>query len=796
MRKDVKITTTVLFLFAFITLIQLFPLSLNPGNSVHDIGDPLLNTWILSWVQKQLFSNPLKLFDANIFYPLSNTLSFSELLFPQAILSLPIYYLSKNPILSYNFVFLLSYFLCAYAMFLLVRHLTENAVAGIASGVIFAFNAYHLDHTPHVQLISSCLIPFSFLFLHKFFENKNVKNSLLFSFLFTLQALACIYYGLFFLSILIIILPTILILYFREIKVSFLFKLAIPLIFSGSILFIFFLPYNSLFKSFGFKRSLAEGAELINYLGTSSTNVFLGEKLSAFGDHESRLFPGIAVLLLSGFYIFQKRKLLKHIPKILIIATAIIVLINLIMIIIIKLIGGINLKLGIFTISAHNSAKQAFSIFVVGILYVLFSFFSFIFRKKDEPSNENRNLFLYIFLFFWALFLSFGGMFTFMGESLEGLSLPFKWFYNFFPGFKGIRVPSRYAVFVIFSLSVLAGYGFKYLFARIKKKQIKVTLTAVLLIFINLEYLKIPHKISFIPVKKDIPLTYRWLKENKEDFALIELPFLYRSSHDAIYMYFSLYHGKKIVNGYSGFLPPINKYLRGMFDEFPSQICIDILKSLKVKYVILHTKNWEEKKAAKITHRIRNKFKADLKLVKEFNYSFKKPNSIPDVFGKDLAYEVNLEQEEKIKKLPEHYQEIPPTEWEIKASINERFLPFLKDNNPKTRWKTGRAKKTGDFLLVEFKEPLTLAKVSLHFESFPKDFALDIKTKISLDGKEWQEIRSSYSPLEFVKTLISSRPNFPQNVYLMGRKLKYLKLVHIGDSKKYWWSVAELKIYK
>ena len=799
MKKTVKTETAVLLLFVFITLIQLFPLSLNPSNSVHDPGDPLLNTWTITWVQNQLFSNPLNLFDANIFYPIPNTLSFSDHLFPQAILSLPIYYLSKNPILSYNFVFLLSYFLCAYAMFLLVRHLTKNAAAGIASGIIFAFSAYHLDHTPHVQLISSGLILLSFLFLHKFFENENVKNSILFSLFFTLQALACIYYGLFSLSIMTIVLPVFLILHIRKIKVSFLFKLAIPLVFSGLILLIFSLPYFSLFKSFGFKRPLAEGADLINYLGTSSSNLLLGKMLGPLGNHESRLFLGIAGLLLSGFYIFHKRKLLKNFPKILNVATAIIILINLIMIVLVKLTDGINLNLGLFTISVHNSAKQALSIFVVGILYLLFCFFFSVFRKKEKLASKTKNIFLYIFILFWALFLSFGSRFTFRGESLENLSLPFKWFYNFVPGFKGIRVPSRYGVFVMLSVSVLAGYGFKYLLAKIKKKQLKVILASVLLIFINLEYLNIPNRITFIPVKKDIPPTYRWLKEKNEDFALIELPFLYPSSLDTTYMYFSLYHRKKIINGYSGFIPPVRYYILEMFDEFPSRTCIDILKSLKVKYVIMHTKMWKEEEEIKIIQLIHNKFSSDLKLIKEFRYSFKKPDFLHERFGnfgKDLVYEVNLEQEEKIRKGPEHYQEILPTEWKSTASINEHLLLFLKDNKPETRWNTGRAKKTGDFLLVKFKEPLTLAKVSLHFENFPNDFAIDIKAETSLDGKKWEEIRYCYSPGEFVENLILSPRNYVQNVYLRGKKLKYLKLIHIGDGKEFWWSVAELKIYK
>jgi len=215
-----------------------------------------------------------------------------------------------------------------------------------------------------------------------------------------------------------------------------------------------------------------------------------------------------------------------------------------------------------------------------------------------------------------------------------------------------------------------------------------------------------------------------------------------------------------------------------------------------VKYTVLHTQMWNEKKLTEIMQRISNEFDSDLKLAKEFKYSLKKPNSLPPIFGRDLIYEINFQKEGKKRELSTRYQEIPPTQWKMKASINERLLSFLKDNDPKTRWRNVSGKKTGDFLSIELKEPVQIAKVSLHNENFPDDFAMDIKAEASLDGKEWCKIPDAYSTGEFMKKLISSPRNKVQDVYLSGCKLKYLKLTHIGNSRKYLWSVAELKIYK
>ena len=167
MSSKKKTSFWVLVLFVLLTFIHLLPLSLHPSRSVSETIDSLLNTWILSHVRHQLFSDPGNLFQANIFFPYSNTLTYSEHLLPQALLSLPVALVSRNPILAYNVVFLLAYFLNGYVMFLFVRYLTKNQLAALACGLMFAFNAYNFNHISHLQLLYAWLIPLSFLFAHK-----------------------------------------------------------------------------------------------------------------------------------------------------------------------------------------------------------------------------------------------------------------------------------------------------------------------------------------------------------------------------------------------------------------------------------------------------------------------------------------------------------------------------------------------------------------------------------------------------------------------------------------------------
>jgi len=781
-------------LFTALTIIHLFPLSLHPSRSASEPIDCIQFTWVLSWVHQHLFINPSSLFNANIFYPHTNTLSFSEHMIPEALISLPIYYISKNPLLAYNFIFLICYVLMAFAMYLLVRYLTQSELAGIVCGIMFSFNTFPIHHITHLQLLNSWPLPLAFLYLHKYFDETKLKHGALFSVFFTLQVLACMYYGLFFISILFVVLPTLFLLNYRKINISFLLKLGLPMVLSGAMLYVFTIPYFSSFKFFGFRRGLEKGADLKNYLAPVPHNVLLGKLLSPLGKAEHFLFPGITALLLGIVFLFLKKNIWKNVPKFFRLLMTVFLLINLMILIATLLTGGFILKLGPLAISAHSLAKQALSLCTTLLLYIIISFFVFVISRKKEASLENRNFYLYLFLFFWALFLSFGSDFTFAGQSTKFLPLPFKWFYEHIPGFAGIRVPARYATFVIFSVIILAGYGLRYLLCQINKKEIMVGFIIALLVFLNLEYLSIPQRIRYFPINKDIPPTYTWLKEREEDFAILELPFRNPIGNDAIYMYFSIFHKKKIVNGYSSFFPPAIFYIRQIFNNFPSWSCLDILRSLGVKYIVLHAKMFKEEKAVKIVQRIQEGFQTDLKLVKKFSYTFKNPNVISDSFGEDLIYEVI--HKEKTEKKPPVYTEIPPRKWEISSILQKELLPNLKDGSLETHWTTGQPKKTGDYLLIQFEKPENVAQISLYLGKYDFDYAIDIRVETSVDGINWMIVPHRYSPGEFAKNLINSPKDLVQKININRKNIHFLKITQIGKDLSFHWSVAELKINK
>ena len=73
-----KATAAALLLFVVLSLVLTYPLPFHLADAVEDRQDALLNVWITAWDGHQLLSDPLHLFDANIFHPYPRTLAYSE----------------------------------------------------------------------------------------------------------------------------------------------------------------------------------------------------------------------------------------------------------------------------------------------------------------------------------------------------------------------------------------------------------------------------------------------------------------------------------------------------------------------------------------------------------------------------------------------------------------------------------------------------------------------------------------------------------------------------------------------
>src|SRR6266850_6399781 len=102
-------------LYAALFLLNLYPQSLRPWDTVAYIGDSLDTVYFMAWNAHQAVRDPLHLFDANILHPCRAAMTLAGHRILPGILAAPVIGLTGNPILAYNVVLAVAYLLAALA---------------------------------------------------------------------------------------------------------------------------------------------------------------------------------------------------------------------------------------------------------------------------------------------------------------------------------------------------------------------------------------------------------------------------------------------------------------------------------------------------------------------------------------------------------------------------------------------------------------------------------------------------------------------------------------------------------
>ncbi len=144
----------------------------DPRERVPDEGDAVLNTWILAWGAHALRDPAADVWNAPIFYPVKNTFAFSETMFGNWWITLPVQYATGNPVLAFNALVFVSFILGMYCTFLCVQRLTGSVAGGVAAGILFSFNPLRWSETGHVQLLPFFWAPLALWCCHHFLEHR------------------------------------------------------------------------------------------------------------------------------------------------------------------------------------------------------------------------------------------------------------------------------------------------------------------------------------------------------------------------------------------------------------------------------------------------------------------------------------------------------------------------------------------------------------------------------------------------------------------------------------------------
>jgi len=530
-------------LYGLLALISTLPLWRHLTTAVPgDIGDPLLNTWILAWDGHALLTDPAHLFDANIFFPLKDTLAYSEHLLGTALPMLPILLISGEPVLAYNVALLTSFMLSGLGLYLLALRYTGNRLAAFLAGLAFAFAPYRLSLMGHLSLLTIQWLPLALLYLDTFISTTSHRNLVLFTFFFLCQAATSWHLAVF--AAFIVALYVLGNWLTRRVPFSWptLAGLGAAALAVALAMVPMIRPYlkilPELHKSRPWDTIVMFGATLTDYLAAYPANLFFGQLTAPFRTRpgfveEHTLFPGLLAPALTAF--------------------------------------SLKFLLAQTSAGARLPKSQRLWKSVVDILWVILLL---------------------------SVSLTFGSFLRLEGWGVA-IPMPYHLLAGLTSALSLMRVPPRWMVVGLLAMSLLLSFSLTSIFDWARRKgwppQRVYGLALLLGLGLLAEGYAAPIPLAQVGNTTQLPEVYHWLARDGDDYAILEIPFY--SAPQPEYpetrrLYASTIHWKRLVNGYSGLTPSRQPELAQRLAGFPDQGAIETLQELGtqgVRYLIVHS---------------------------------------------------------------------------------------------------------------------------------------------------------------------------------------------------------------
>jgi hypothetical protein len=466
--------------------------------------------WRIAWVQHQLAADPRHLFDANIFYPLRATLTYSDAMILPALAAWPLAWAGLHPVVAYNVLLLASFVLSGLTMYVFVRALDWGVAAAWIAAVAFMLTPFRMNHFSHLELQMTMWMPLVLLGVLRLQQTGKAKYVAGASAALAAQWYSSMYYGLF------------LTLYAIVFAAVIAFAWRVPprrialVIAAYAIGAVMVLPLGWVYVRSQPERGVRQAQSVTEFsatpldytrpgVATPASRRFLPRVVHA----ERALFPGIVplVLLVAGLW---------------------------------------------------------------------------------RPWSVSRGA------------VAAAGLVAFDGSlGLHGVFYPL--LYKIVFPFQSIRVPARFGMLVMLTIAVLAGYGASRMMSRARGPAARVAGLVVLTVALMIDGWP---RVDTLPMWEAPPPVYTALPRAAVLFEFPIHPEPERFSENLPYMYFSIWHWRPMVNGYSGFNP--REYAETLLGTrgFPSPPTLVYLKGVGVTHVTVHCRLWEPLVCASTTRQL------------------------------------------------------------------------------------------------------------------------------------------------------------------------------------------------
>jgi hypothetical protein len=525
------------------SIIMTYPLIANMGSSAAGVGgDGSYFIWLVGWYQKALFQLKISPFFAPYLnYPQGWNLATTDITPAQVALALP-GSLLFGPTWGYNFAMLLSFILSGWAMYLWVRHLTDDHWAGLVAGTVFAFLPFRMAHfiVGHLSLAGTQWFPFYFWGLFDLLKQEKFswKPVLMAGIAAGLIGLTSPYYV--YMTILMSVVFLVGFILFKGYKrlrhAAFWQSLLAFGLLAVILVGLSMLPYLRLNEQNGLVSS--RPVEYLNRYSASLTDFvipsikqflwgnWIDATFSPESFHESTLYIG-AVAFVLAVIAWIKHRQFRH-PELPAIASLVAA-------------AALVLALGI---QLHWLGTTT-----------LPEILQPVFHRTDMPD----------------------------------FYLPAYYLYRYLPFFSKMRVMMRFGLFTLIFTSLMAGLG-AYALTKSASTKVRRWVGIGLLVLVFIDFYPGVLK-DFKPVQARLVDT--WLAAQPNSGAVAQFPFDEESNQGQVYD--TLVHQKPFLGGnFSSYAPEQYRRIQPVMDTFPSQESVNLLRQLGVTYVVVDSSRYQD----------------------------------------------------------------------------------------------------------------------------------------------------------------------------------------------------------
>lgn len=720
----------------------------------HDLGDPLLSTWILWWNAHHLpFVGTW--WDGLSFYPGHGSLAFSDHRVGLELLAGPVQWLGGTPVLAYNVTLLSSFVLSALGAHALTWTLTKNHAAGAVSGLIFGFNPFRISHIAHLELLVAFWLPLALVALHLYVRRFEKRWLYLFAALWALQGLSSGYY--LFYSAPVVGLWT---LWFARDKP---WRAIAAMILACGIVFLAFVPVflryrviqDQLFLTRGFGEIEVFSADVTGLL--SATPIMALWRVPSLAQNgEGEIYLGIfAPLLVLAAVLWRGRASGAPLPPrwhvwrlglALLCASYALIAVG-------TLFGSWSVSLGPVTVSVSRTDRPlSVAILSLLVLGITSPTFVNIFRRRSTFA-------------FYTIAAVMTWLFT-LGPRprLLGHVLLYRGPYALlmlFPGFDDrLRVPARFVMITILAVAIAAGIALLRLTAS-ASRTVRVVVTALVLAAITTDSWTLTCPIQPVPAFLSFPKTV------PDAAAVLELP-LGGVGPDIAAVYRSIAHGHPVVNGYSGYDPPHYRVLRAGLEARDDSVLTTLTTFAPIAVVIARE---DDPTGAWATFVERHEGTERLEQTRSHTF-YLLPASRSDALALDGLLTIRRGTSNA-------------AQFDLKA---------VTDDNFKTAWGTPTPQHGGEEVVLEFDDVRNVSGLSLSTGSASKGYPRWLTVATSVDGETWEDVWGGGVAGAALEGALKDPRTMPSRITFPAKPGRFVRLRQLRASYD-GWVIAELAIY-